>query len=104
VCMDAPASVVYMPCRHLRVCPKCYDDNKARVARELTKVRAENDRRKRENEERIRQNEGRGKNKQLSMVKLLDEPHYVCEHCNGRVEFGGSVEEVMQWVANNPLT
>ncbi|CEL96888.1 unnamed protein product [Vitrella brassicaformis CCMP3155] len=100
----APASVMYMPCRHLRVCPKCYDDNKARVARELTKVRAENDRRKRENEERIRQNEGRGKNKQLSMVKLLDEPHYVCEHCNGRVEFGGSVEEVMQWVANNPLT
>ncbi|CEL96866.1 unnamed protein product [Vitrella brassicaformis CCMP3155] len=103
VCMDAPASVVYMPCRHLRVCPKCYDDNKARVARELTRVRAENDRRKQENEDRIRQNKSRKRDKQLPMVKLLDEPHYVCEHCNGTVEFGGSVEEALQWVANNLL-
>ena len=102
--MDAPASVVYMPCRHLRVCPKCYDANKARVQRNLSHVRAENHRRKRENEERKRQNEGRGEAKQLPMVKLLEEPHYFCEHCNGRVEFGGSVEEAKQWLADNLLT
>ncbi|CEM02600.1 unnamed protein product [Vitrella brassicaformis CCMP3155] len=93
------ASIMYVPCRHMRVCPHCYEDRKAAWQRELSRVKAENDRRREEKEAARRQNENLSQDKQISLVKLLDEPEYTCEHCKAKVEFAGFVDDCIKWVA-----
>ncbi|CEL94401.1 unnamed protein product [Vitrella brassicaformis CCMP3155] len=99
ICFDAAPSVMYMPCRHLRVCRQCYDDQCSKVQRDLQRVRAENVRRGKENEDIERQNQGRKREDRIALVDLLDEPEYLCEHCKERVVFAGSREEVRKWAA-----
>ncbi|CEM30596.1 unnamed protein product [Vitrella brassicaformis CCMP3155] len=93
------ATIMYVPCRHMRVCPRCYADRKAAWQRELSRVKAENDRRRDENEVARRLNETRSQDEQISLVKLLDEPEYTCEHCKAKVEFAGTVDDCIKWVA-----
>ncbi|CEM33087.1 unnamed protein product [Vitrella brassicaformis CCMP3155] len=99
ICFDAAPSVMYMPCRHLRVCRQCYDHRRSKLQQDLQRVRAENVRRGKENEDIERQNQGRKKEDRIALVDLLDEPEYLCEHCKERVVFAGSREEVRQWAA-----
>ncbi|CEM36446.1 unnamed protein product [Vitrella brassicaformis CCMP3155] len=101
ICLDAPPSVMYMPCRHLRLCRQCYDDRCSKWRRDLQQVRAENARRREENDGIKRQNEGR--KKKIPLVELLDEPEYLCEQCKTKVVFAGSRDEVRQW-ADQPIT
>ncbi|CEM30579.1 unnamed protein product [Vitrella brassicaformis CCMP3155] len=75
------------------------DDRKAAWQRELSRVKAENDRRREENEVARRLNETRSQEEQISLVKLLDEPEYTCEHCKAKVEFAGTVDDCIKWVA-----
>ncbi|CEM26986.1 unnamed protein product [Vitrella brassicaformis CCMP3155] len=103
ICLDAPPSVMYMPCRHLRLCRHCYDHRCSKWRRDLQQVRAENARRREENEGIKRLNEGRKKEKKIPLVELLDEPKYLCEQCKTKVVFAGSRDEVRQW-ADQPIT
>ncbi|CEM26968.1 unnamed protein product [Vitrella brassicaformis CCMP3155] len=103
ICLDAPPSVMYMPCRHLRLCRQCYDQRCSKWRRDLHQVRAENARRREENEGIKRQNEGRKKEEKIPLVELLDEPEYLCEQCKTKVVFAGSRDEVRQW-ADQPIT
>mmetsp|Transcript_5293 Transcript_5293/g.14562 ORF Transcript_5293/g.14562 Transcript_5293/m.14562 type:complete len:316 (+) Transcript_5293:2382-3329(+) len=103
ICFDSPATVMYMPCRHLRLCPQCYADRRSKLQRDLATVRAENARRRQENEDIERQNQTRSKKDKIALVELLDEPEYLCEHCKVKVLFAGSREEVLQWAAQ-PIT
>jgi len=99
ICFDAAPSVMYMPCRHLRVCRQCYDHRRSKLQQDLQRVRAENVRRGKENEDIERQNQGRKREDRIALVDLLDEPEYLCEHCKERVVFAGSREEVRKWAA-----
>ena len=90
-----PASVMYIPCRHMGICTKCYADRQRAWRQNLPQVRAENARRVEVNKERIQ--------RRLEPMTLLPEG-YLCEVCQTEVAFAGSRSEVAQWLAKPILT
>ncbi|CEL99959.1 unnamed protein product [Vitrella brassicaformis CCMP3155] len=87
------ASVMYMPCKHLRLCPHCYEDRKIKWQRDLEEAKTENARRREENEGIERLNEGRKKEDRIPLLDMVDEPDYLCEHCKEKTRAGQMSEE-----------
>ncbi|CEM22147.1 unnamed protein product [Vitrella brassicaformis CCMP3155] len=50
-----PATVMYIPCRHMHICTTCYARRKTTWQQNLPRVKAENARREQESRERIKQ-------------------------------------------------
>ncbi|CEM01758.1 unnamed protein product [Vitrella brassicaformis CCMP3155] len=86
-----PASVMYIPCRHMHTCTKCYADRKNAWQQSLPRIKAENARRAEENKERIKRDE--------EPLPLRPEG-YQCEQCNTEVVFTGSVDAVARWATS----
>ncbi|CEM27223.1 unnamed protein product [Vitrella brassicaformis CCMP3155] len=85
-----PASVMYIPCRHMHICTKCYADRRAAWQLSLPRIRAANARRAEENKERI---------KEAREPLPMRPEEYLCEQCKTEVVFAGSVDEVARWAA-----
>ncbi|CEM30528.1 unnamed protein product [Vitrella brassicaformis CCMP3155] len=83
-----PASVMYIPCRHMHICTKCYADRRRAWRQNLPRLRAENARRVEVNKELIKEDK--------EPMAMLPEG-YLCEQCQTEVAFAGSVSEVAQW-------
>ncbi|CEM30566.1 unnamed protein product [Vitrella brassicaformis CCMP3155] len=83
-----PVSVMYIPCRHMHICTKCYADRRKAWRQNLPRVRAENARRVEVNKELIKEDK--------EPMAMLPEG-YLCEQCQTEVAFAGSVSEVAQW-------
>ncbi|CEM30557.1 unnamed protein product [Vitrella brassicaformis CCMP3155] len=83
-----PASVMYIPCRHMHICTKCYADRRRAWRQNLPRVRAANARRVEVNKEIIKEDK--------EPMAMLPEG-YLCEQCQTEVAFAGSVSEVAQW-------
>ncbi|CEM30496.1 unnamed protein product [Vitrella brassicaformis CCMP3155] len=83
-----PVAVMYIPCRHMHICTKCYADRRRTWQQNIPRVMAENARRVEANRELI-------KNDKEPMAILPE--GYLCEQCQTEVAFAGSVTEVAQW-------
>ncbi|CEM12033.1 unnamed protein product [Vitrella brassicaformis CCMP3155] len=84
-----PASVMYVPCRHMHICNKCYAQRKDAWHHSLPRLKADNARRQKDNKERI---------KEAKEPLPLRPEGYLCEQCQTEVVFAGSMEEVAQWM------
>ncbi|CEL95488.1 unnamed protein product [Vitrella brassicaformis CCMP3155] len=84
-----PSSVMYIPCRHMHICTKCYADRRRAWRQNLPQVRAENARRVEVNKELIKEDK--------EPMAMLPEG-YLCEQCQTEVAFAWSVEEVSRWM------
>ncbi|CEM39392.1 unnamed protein product [Vitrella brassicaformis CCMP3155] len=81
---------MYIPCRHMHICTKCYADRRTAWQQSLPRIRAANARRAEENKERI---------KEAREPLPMRPEEYLCEQCKTEVVFAGSVDEVARWAA-----
>ncbi|CEM26985.1 unnamed protein product [Vitrella brassicaformis CCMP3155] len=89
-----PASIMYVPCRHMHICHKCYAHRRDAWHHSLPRLKADNARRAEENKARIKRDQ--------EPLELRPEG-YLCEQCQTEVVFAGSMDEVLRWIGQ-PFT
>jgi len=87
ICMDAPATIKIMPCREMKICPQCFDLEKARWQAEVARVRAKRTRLREEGEP--------------PDPKLADDPKFLCPFCRKEIAFAGTEREAAKWSLRN---